>query len=970
MTTNRNSLRRLFLGGVAFGALSLGYGAANAQEAADTPVEIVPAAEAEQPSGDRVVVTGSRIARDAFSSASPIQVITSEGAVLEGLVDTAELLQGSTSAAGSTQYNNSFGGFVIEGGPGINSISLRGLGAQRSLVLVNGRRPGPAGVRGQVGSFDLNVIPDSIIDRVEILKDGASSIYGSDAVAGVANLITRSSVDRPEITVQFNQPTEGGGETFQINGAFGKEWSNGNLVVAAEYESREALKWGDRSFLACGQDFIYSEATGQRIDRIDQSVLAGTSLGQCDNIYQNTVLVGANRYIPSPDGVTIGPIPGYRPRANGVLGGEISFYEDVLNNQKYLEGSAIAAVERTSIYAKNDMTFGSVDWATEALFTRREYEGRGHRQFFPSIVPNAFYDVAGPYDSPFGAVVARPVTIWESNDDVSIDYFYLTSGLSGGFGGNGLLSTWSWEANASYSVSDGSYTGNEIPWETAGDWFYPSADGLYHAPLYDPFDPDFLAGNYSDDVYNLLTTIETGNTTYTQTVFDAIVSGDLFDLPAGPFGFALGIEHRAFEIEDTPSANSQAGVLWGTSSADITAGKDNVTEIFGEVNVPILSGVPGFEELTFSGSARAFDYDSYGSDSVWKAGLNWQVVPSFRVRGSVGTSYRAPALYELYLGNQTAFAGQLAIDPCIDWGNSSSENIRTNCAAAGIPSDYAGAGSSATIISGGGAGVLEAETSDAQTFGVIFTPTALNLSIALDYFDITINDQVSRLGGGTIVGGCYALANYPNAFCNLFDRNPGDAATDPFNIGEVRDSYINVNEQSTRGIDLELRYEHEFDFGDLTVDLSATKTLEDINLLFDSAEESGFDTNDFNGTIGDPEFVGSPDFRLRRGDLTYSWFIDYIGEADNVPFYAGSDFTYFGVPATRINSTDAWLSHDVSLRWTQDNYTLTGGISNIFNAVPPVISDGGGQRVGNVALGGTQYGWRGRTLFARLTTRF
>lgn len=953
---------------------TIGY--ATAQET-DAPEQI----ETTTPTNnsERVVVTGSRIARDTFTSSSPITVITGEGAILEGLVDTTELLQGSSVAAGSVQLNNSFGGFVVEGGVGINSISLRGLGAQRSLVLINGKRPGPAGTRGQVGSFDLNVMPNSIIDRVEVLKDGASSIYGSDAVAGVANLITRSSVDRPELTAQYNKTTLGGGDTFQVDGAIGNTWSNGSFMAAFEFEDLKALKNGDRSWSRCNQDYVYDPDTGERIDRQDRSILAGTELGGCTdgNIYHNTVIVGATRFIPSPDGVTVGPLPGYRPRANPTYaGGGQAYFEDVLNDEKYLNTDLLSATQRFSVYGKSDITltnFGNVDWTTELLYNHRTTELNRIRQFFPVIAPPSGYDVPGDYGgspTPFPTALARPVVLWPANSEANVDYYYLSSGLTGGFGVDGFLSDWTWELNASYSKSEGQYESNQINVETAGDWLYPNSDGLYHGPDYDAFDPEFLRGNVSPEVYNLLNIDTIGTTEYEQTVFDALVTGDLFDLPAGPVGVALGAQHRMFEINDRPSQQSQDGLLWNSSSALVTQGDDAATEYFAEVSVPLLRGVPAFEELTFDGSVRGFDYDSYGSDSVWKAGLNWQVIPAVRLRATKGTSYRAPALYELFLGDQTGFQPQDAIDPCIDWGNSSNENIRTNCAADGIPPDYAGASTGATIVSGGGFGVLDAETSEAETIGVIFTPTALNLSVAIDYFDITINDQVAGLGPLTILGGCYGLPNFPNGFCNLFDRNAGSDPTAAYAITEVRDSFINVNEQSTRGIDFEIRYEHEFDLGDLTVDLTATKTLEDVNLLFDTGEESGFETNDFNGSIGDPEWVGALDVQFTRGDLTFAWFVDYVGETDNTLLGFDEDITYFGRPGRIIAKTDQWLSHDISLRWVQDDYTLTGGIANVFNAQPPIISADGGQRIGNIALAGTQYDYRGRTIFARVTKRF
>ncbi len=973
-------LRRSAAISVVFAATCTPAFAQNNTQPPPTTVDAVQPADQTNEEGDRVVVTGSRIARDAFTSTAPIQVITAEASTLEGLVDTAEILQGSSIAQGSTQFNNTFGNFVIEGGPGIASISLRGLGAQRSLVLLNSQRPGPAGVRGQVGAFDLNVVPDSIINRVEILKDGASSIYGSDAVAGVVNIITRSSIDTPEFNIQYNATEQGGGNTLSMNGALGFDLFGGNVMLAAEYEDRDPLKWGDRKNLACAMDLAYDAVTGQRIDRLDRSVIGNTPLGGCSagNIYHNTVIdaISGLRYVPSPDGVTVGPIAGYRPRANRTFLNSptgYAYFEDVLNSPKFLEGYAISAVERLSLYGKADFElFDSVDWSTEILATRREFDQKAWRQFFPQIASANGYDVPGPFTAgagfalhPAGFRLTQPITIWPADQQVTVDYYYVNSGLKGDF----VLPGWTWSLNASYSSSEGEYGGNEITKEKAGDWRYTSADGLYHGPEYNPFDPAFLSGNWSQATYDLLTANPVGTTTYEQTIVQGVLSGDLLELPAGPLGFAIGAEWRTFEIDDTPDVREQNDEFWNTSAALITRGEDTVTEAFVEVNVPLLKGMPFVEELTLDGSARAFEYDSYGSDSVWKAGLNWQITPSFRVRGTQGTSYRAPALYELFLGNLTGFQDQVLIDPCIDWGNSSNVNIRTNCAAAGIPNNYTGTGGdSALIIQGGGQGVLKAENSEARTLGVIWTPDFLDLSLAVDYFDITVKNQVAQLGPGAILGGCYGAPIYPNAFCNLFTRNPGNAPTSAFHINTVNDSYINVNNQSTRGIDITLRYEHELDFGDLTIDLSATHTMEDVANLFDPNLSSGFATNDFNGTLGDPEWVGDASFQLRTGDYTYSWFVDYVGPTDNEVFFpeVTAPGAYFGRTARLINKTDDWLSHDMSVRWQSDKLTVTGGISNVFDAQPPVISLNAGQRLQNYSLGATQYDLRGRTYFVRL----
>ena len=388
MRATITSRRALLLASAASVLTAMGVAAAQDDDTTDSPAaetveDATEGRQNQQPAprfrpADEIVVTGSRLRRDEFTSVSPIEVITAEEAAFEGLVGTASIIQGASVAAGSVQLNNQFGGFVVEGGTGVNTISLRGLGAQRTLVLLNGRRPGPSGVRGQVGAFDLNVIPDSIVQRAEILKDGASAIYGSDAVAGVVNIITVDSIDRPVLTVQANVPTLEGGETYSIDGAFGiNSFDNGSIIFAGQYQVNEDLSLGDRDYAACGQDLFYDRVTLERIDRENRSINAGGRFDQCSDgpIYFNTVIDLATglRYIPSPDGVTEGPIPGYRPRNPGRYDdgdGEPAFFESVFNNQRALAEDIINETKRTSLFANSDFDLdilGGVNWKVEAL---------------------------------------------------------------------------------------------------------------------------------------------------------------------------------------------------------------------------------------------------------------------------------------------------------------------------------------------------------------------------------------------------------------------------------------------------------------------------------------------------------------------------------------------------------------------------------------------------------------------------
>lgn len=220
MTTRSETLSSRLLQSTAL--VIVVFAAGDIAFAQQAPAPETPATEATAPAAaageeatedaEVVTVTGSRIKRSAFTSPSPVQVITSEQKSLEGIMDTADILQGSTIAAGTQQINNQLTGFVAEGGPGVNTVSLRGLGATRTLILLNGRRLSPAGTRGQVGAVDLNTLPESMIERIEILKDGGSSVYGSDAVAGVVNVITLSDVDGGQIQTGVNLPFDSGGE--------------------------------------------------------------------------------------------------------------------------------------------------------------------------------------------------------------------------------------------------------------------------------------------------------------------------------------------------------------------------------------------------------------------------------------------------------------------------------------------------------------------------------------------------------------------------------------------------------------------------------------------------------------------------------------------------------------------------------------------------------------------------------------
>lgn len=1002
--------RRAVFGSAAIGAL-LFAGPGYAQEGetpdatTDDAVESVTAPEAvDEARQEKIIVTGSLIARDEFASSSPIQVITAETATLEGLVDTASLLQGSSLASGATQLNNTFQNFVTNGGIGAQTIDLRGCGDTRTLVLIDGKRPGSSGTRGAVAALDLNVVPQSIIQRIEILKDGASTIYGSDAVCGVVNIITRDTVDKFELNGFISQPQEEGGEQYSLSAAYGFNLGDfANITLSAEYRLDAELDTSQRDYLSCPTDYVTDPDTGVRIDRRNRSATSpdpNSPLTTCANLYHNTVidLFSGQRLVPSPNGVT-GPtrfgrsIPGYRPRISApfpLTADGFRYYEDILDAPFLDNEDFFPRNENIALFATADVELGGIAWDSEVLYSKRKTDVEGWRQFFP---------IVGSSATPFGVIpaygyigdpsytnslrtLAQAVMPFPTLNNIEIDYYYGSSSLSGGFG-VGALDDWSWKLDGSYSRGEGSYGSLDILASLSGDWGLDgvvdyNGDGspdLVAPPTLNYLDPDFLSGARVDDLVAAVGRYQTGVTVYEQTTFTAVVAGELLDLPAGPLGVGLGAEYREFSIDDQPGQFTQAGNVWGASTAGPTVGTNSVSELFAEFNVPLLKGAPFAEDVEFTGSARGFEYDIGGSDTIYKAGLNWQVNPVLRARSSFGTSFRAPALFELFLKDQTGFVGQANIDPCIQWGVSSNINVQANCAAAGVPAAYNGGSSSAQIITNGGGAALKPETGETFTAGIILTPTFADLNIALDYYEVEISDQITSLSAAQIVSACYGASTFPNDFCTLFDRAPPTAPVGANSLDNILAPTVNVDSQSQRGLDLEVRYENDLSIGTLIIDTSVNFSFERYINVFGTDFETGLvSNNDFNGAVGYPSVVGDASIRLDRGDWTYNWFTNFVGRQNDDRYYA-ADFNaaqnYFGRPGLYKLNTEATWYHGASIRWTGDTWTFAAGINNIFGDEPPAVSPTYvGTSAGNTPANATSYDLRGRRAFFSVSKTF
>jgi outer membrane receptor protein involved in Fe transport len=454
----------------------------------------------------------------------------------------------------------------------------------------------------------------------------------------------------------------------------------------------------------------------------------------------------------------------------------------------------------------------------------------------------------------------------------------------------------------------------------------------------------------------------TGITKFKEDVLSASTTGTLFQVPAGKVRAAFGAEVRRNSIDDSPAADSVAGNLYNLTSSAPTRGSDSAKDVFAELEVPLLKNVPGARELTMNASSRWADYKSYGSASTYKLGALWSLEKSVSFRATSGTSYRAPALFEQFMGATSGFASS-TIDPCNNWDSASlAGSIKAkNCQSEGLPAGFLQTSSVAIINNGGAAAGLKAETSKNMTVGVILQPELPSgmgdLSMALDRFGITVKDGVSRAGTSSILSRCYDSVGFKDAggFCRLVKRAPG------LNSLTVNDSYVNLATDVVKGYDFTARYATNVSDGKLRVNLNATRFDEQASKLFDTDS-----LVDVNGTVTNPKWTANLDVNFTSKDWTYYWGLDYIGVTDSYAYYGLAKTT-----STYKFDTPAYFKHNVSVKYKDpvQKWEVVAGFRNLTNIKPPMISQGAYSRVGNAVLY-SGYDYFGRTLFLNVNKSF
>ncbi len=986
---------------------------------------------------EEIVVTGSKLRRDEFSSISPVQVIGGQDAVKIGIADVTQMIAESpvvfgTQLDGSVNAGSTTG--AVEGvsasGPGSATVALRGLGPERTLLLVNGRRLAPSGVRGAPVAPDLNLIPSAMIDRVEILTDGASSIYGADAVAGVVNIILRNEFEGVEVRGFSSMPSEDGGLETLFSVVGGVSSDRGNFTVAAEFFDRDHIFTRNRSgWNNCLRNIEVDPATGQ-----EYSVCL-------DRRPDNAVFIGSQGFVFDTPGQTDIGLPGFSSNAgaanfigrsgmNALLG---SAAETPYNlQQEELDTQLQGDIQRINLFATGKYELN----AGNSVYMETSYSQRSNTDIFTS--EQAFPGIPGsiPQEDANGNIIVdgtgAPVLVDNPlnpfNEDAlpvyslqglsqqratDIDDFRIVLGVEGelaplrnkGWIYDGFVS---YEESSGSSIQAGMFephvresidtlrldsTGTPIcglprtalsfgfltPADcVAVNWF---ADSLWttrggNKRFATQAEQDFLFGN----VIN--------TTTLTQKHVSGLVTGDLFDMPNGTVGLVVGMEWRENSIN---SANDivRAQALAASEAPDQetdTIGETSIFDIYAETELPLA------EWATVNLSGRYTDEENFGDEFTYSIKGELQPHSSLRLRGTFGTTFRAPNLREQFLAGQ---AGVLAggSDPCVvpttannggvydPAGDTRSQVALDNCVLAGA--DPFALGLQANVLiptETGGSADIRAETSDSMTLGFVWTQEfteAFDFDLSVTYFDIEVTDTVEELDAATILNRCYnddpGLAN---ALCGRIQRRGVGSANNT--VSRVDSSFVNLGLVTSSGYDVNVRYTDDFTLGDTFVEMAWSVTGTNYDKLQEQIDPIS-PIDDRVGEAGFPEWSWVLRGNFNTGNWGVAWRSRFIGEfaldAEDVDVSLNrvgqTACNVLGGPTTCIDAHagDSVWYHDLSLTYEADEWSVTGGFRNLFDQEPPLINQGDGPARMNMVVQST-YDMFGRRFFVNATKRF
>jgi iron complex outermembrane receptor protein len=902
--------------------------------------------EAQQPL-QRVEVTGSRIRQVDLETAQPIQVMTQEQIQKSGLVTVGDIIN-NMSSAGTPAFSK---GSVLTSNreQGGQFINMRNLGAQRLLVLVNGKR----WTQTVAGYTDMSTVPSSMIERIEVLKDGASSIYGSDAIAGVVNIILKKSMEGGTASVYVGQNEKGDGKSKDYALSYGAASDKGSLMFGLTHSEQGEVWAKDREITAYtfGPGHFSNGFGGSPWGRIRQVSATGAATGFNQHLNHtgsyNGDGTGANSRDPNS----------YHPFTNSI--------DDVFNSSTQMMFNM--PTKLTSVFTKGEVELpGNMRLVSTAMFAQRQ-SSRAVAGYPVNSLTQAKYPVyidKDSYYNPYGNQVAgagkgqdlffyRRTTEVPRVTDNENRTLHIDAALEGEMTLRGL--PWNWSVGYNYSKISGSVASsgnlNLLNLKKALGPSFMNASGAVQCgtptnpvPLAECVPWDILGGPSASTPEAIAYSMSRGQATYGSAVRSATadLSGELFTLPAGAVGIAGGLEHREVTGYDLPDQFAQSG--YSTDLAgNATTGKYTVKEAYLEINVPLLKDKPFVELLSVNLASRHSDYSNFGTTTNSKASFMWKPVKDLLTRGTFAEGFRAPTLNDTFGGGSQSYDNYL--DACDSAFGDAASNAETaaRCRAAGVPAGFrqvnqtgapvpAGGGQTPTPFqTGAGNAFLTPETATTRTLGLVYNPSWMNgLSVALDWFDIRVKNRISAVSAAYVIQQCYI--NGIAGFCDAIKRDPLTGQVVNLSRGNA-----NLGELQTKGFDLAISYRlPRTAYGQFGVRSEST--------YVDSWRSKG--SGDWT------EYAGEYDTYRVKSNLALDWNLGNWSATLATRYYSGSKTRCWTVkPAeecndptaraswgTGVNHAGSLVYSDLSVGYaTPWNGKILIGANNVFDKKPRII---------------------------------
>lgn len=906
--------------------------AADTQVLADPSIAPKASSETTASAGD-IVVTGSRLRRRDADSVGALLTISSDDIAKSGASSVGDLLQ-KVPAVGVSLNSNGTQGTSY----GASSINLRYLGGaegsgNRVLVLVDGHRWVDAvGQRGFRDFVDLNTMPQGMIDGVEVLKDGASAIYGADAIAGVVNIKTVQPFDGLRGSVKAGVTDKGDGAEYTGILTAGKRWDRASLVVSASYFKSEPILTFARSRTAVSLVPVATPGTSPNglfvVPGLSNNAYFGTSAGFANSanpIAYNGSGFGAGR--AADNSFHVASLPGdyYNTQAQGIYSTGPSERYGFHGRFEYEVSDAIKArVE--GMYNRRTSSQLFAPWNLDIGGTAGTIRG------FAIPVNQAFNPFGTANGVPATNAIALPATaawrvrrildaVGNRDNTQDVETFRVAAGLDGRLSLFGQ--EWHWDAFASYSK-------NKIQSAALNQINY---DALYRG-LGAPAACAATAGCVPINIFGTMTAEQADYIRYdayesNQTeLYDATanLSGTILELPAGPLALAVGYEYRQNRAEDHPDvfANTPSAVLssayTSTSVQTRTAsrGAYNLHEVYGELAIPVFKDQPFAQSLDIDLAGRYSRYSTVGGKATFKAGVGYRPIQDVLIRGTYSQGFRAPSILELYQGaRQANFQG---IDPCN--GGAAARPELPGCA--GIPAGYNQANYNLNgLIPGTVSGNTRLRPETAETFsgGVAFSPTFLKgFTLTVDYFNITVKNAIALQTSTQIMQLC---ATRGGALCDLVSRDAGTGA-----VVDLVQAVQNLNSIKTDGIDATARYDFRTDIGAFGVMVDASYLR---SFRTTSPNPAGGEIVDERAGKGDQPRASYPRW---KGSASLNWVLDNVDAVIRARYIGPVTDAVNPVKDDRTKSiiyTDAELGFGID----DNRFRLSVGVNNLFDVQPP-----------------------------------